>query len=74
MAGFPIGGESFCLTSGVVSRVEVVEYSHSGRSLLALQVQSLRCAVHAASKCATGAASGYVKGGYNSSAVAACDG
>jgi len=41
VAGFPIGGEAFCITSGVVSRVEVVEYSHSGRALLALQVKLL---------------------------------
>jgi len=40
LAGFPIGGESFCLTSGVLSRVEVVEYSHSARSMLALQVDA----------------------------------
>jgi hypothetical protein len=38
VAGFPIGGDSFCLTTGVVSRVEMIEYSHSGRSLAGLQV------------------------------------
>ncbi|KAG2497802.1 hypothetical protein HYH03_004073 [Edaphochlamys debaryana] len=40
VAGFPLGGESLCITSGVVSRVEVLEYSHSGRALLALQVDA----------------------------------
>ena len=28
-----------CWCSGVVSRIEVVEYTHSGRGLLALQVR-----------------------------------
>ncbi len=38
VAGFPIGGESLAVTQGVMSRCEVVEYSHSNRHLLALQV------------------------------------
>ncbi|GFR49959.1 hypothetical protein Agub_g12067, partial [Astrephomene gubernaculifera] len=40
VAGFPLGGGSLCVTSGVVSRLEVVEYSHSGRGMLALQVDA----------------------------------
>ncbi|GLC41234.1 hypothetical protein PLESTB_001084500 [Pleodorina starrii] len=40
MAGFPLGGGSLCVTSGVVSRIEVIEYSHAGRALLALQVDA----------------------------------
>ncbi|GLI61024.1 hypothetical protein VaNZ11_003287 [Volvox africanus] len=40
VTGFPLGGGSLCVTSGVLSRIEVVEYSHSGRSLLALQVDA----------------------------------
>lgn len=37
-AGFSIGGDSLAITQGVASRLEVLEYSHSGRALLALQV------------------------------------
>ncbi|EFJ52376.1 hypothetical protein VOLCADRAFT_86747 [Volvox carteri f. nagariensis] len=40
VAGFTLGGGSLCFTRGVVSRIEVVEYSHSGRALLALQVDA----------------------------------
>lgn len=38
--GFPIGGESLAITSGVVSRLDVVSYAHGGQQLLALQVDS----------------------------------
>lgn len=51
-AGFPIGGESFCVTAGVVSRIESLEYSHSGRLLLGLQVRACGCAPAAAAAAA----------------------
>ncbi|GAX77308.1 hypothetical protein CEUSTIGMA_g4754.t1 [Chlamydomonas eustigma] len=38
--GFPIGGDMLAITSGVVSRIEVIEYTHSGRGLLAIQVDA----------------------------------
>jgi len=38
--GFPIGGESLAVTSGVVSRVEVIPYQHGGQQLLAVQADS----------------------------------
>ncbi|MEO0606149.1 MAG: trypsin-like peptidase domain-containing protein, partial [Myxococcota bacterium] len=38
--GFPIGGTELSITSGVVSRIEVQGYTHSQRSLLALQVDA----------------------------------
>lgn len=39
-AGFPLGGEGMAVTSGVVSRLEVAQYAHSGRALLAIQVRA----------------------------------
>jgi len=38
--GFPVGGDYLSITEGVVSRVEVVEYSHSRRPGLALTVDA----------------------------------
>ncbi len=38
--GFPEGGETVSVTSGVVSRIEVGEYTYSGSSFLLLQVDS----------------------------------
>lgn len=38
--GFPSNGKEVCITSGVVSRIEVTPYSHSGRYLLALQTDA----------------------------------
>lgn len=38
--GFPIGGDYLSVTEGVLSRVEVVEYSHSRRPALALTVDA----------------------------------
>ncbi|MEE2901702.1 MAG: serine protease [Myxococcota bacterium] len=40
VVGFPIGGEDFSITEGVVSRIEVQEYSHSQRHLLAVTVDA----------------------------------
>jgi S1-C subfamily serine protease len=38
--GFPIGGNELCVTEGVISRIEVVGYTHSRRPLLALQTDA----------------------------------
>ncbi len=38
--GFPIGGNELCITTGVVSRMEVRTYVHSQRFLLALQTDA----------------------------------
>jgi len=40
LVGYPIGGEEVSITDGVVSRVEVQAYTHSGRSLLAITVDA----------------------------------
>ncbi len=38
--GYPIGGDNISVTEGVVSRIEPVKYSHSGRELLAVQIDA----------------------------------
>jgi S1-C subfamily serine protease len=38
--GYPTGGDNISITEGVVSRIEPVIYSHSGRPLLAIQVDA----------------------------------
>ena len=38
--GFPIGGESVSVTSGIVSRIEIGRYSHSNANLLEVQVDA----------------------------------
>lgn len=38
--GFPVGGDSISITSGIVSRVEVGRYSHSGARLLLAQIDA----------------------------------
>jgi S1-C subfamily serine protease len=38
--GFPIGGESISVTSGVVSRIEMATYAHSLESLLLVQIDA----------------------------------
>jgi len=40
VVGFPVGGEEVSVTEGVVSRVEVQTYQHSGRRLLAVTVDA----------------------------------
>lgn len=39
--GFALGGNDMCITTGVVSRIEVQNYTHSRRSLLALQTDAV---------------------------------
>ncbi len=38
--GYPVGGEELSITDGVVSRIEVVTYSHSMRTLLGVQTDA----------------------------------
>ena len=38
--GYPVGGEDLSITKGVVSRIEVVAYSHSLRHLLGVQTDA----------------------------------
>lgn len=38
--GYPSGGESLCVTKGVVSRIETQEYAQAGASLLAMQIDA----------------------------------
>ncbi|MCP4503625.1 MAG: serine protease, partial [Deltaproteobacteria bacterium] len=40
VVGFPVGGEELSVTEGVVSRVEVQTFQHSGRRLLAVTVDA----------------------------------
>ena len=40
VVGFPTGGDNLCVTAGVVSRVDVHEYAHSGFSLLCVQIDA----------------------------------
>jgi hypothetical protein len=40
VVGFPVGGDMISVTEGVVSRVEVTEYSHSSRAALAMIVDA----------------------------------
>ena len=38
--GFPVGGEELSITEGVVSRIELTRYSHSGAMLLTCQIDA----------------------------------
>ena len=38
--GYPVGGDNISITKGVVSRIEPVIYSHSRRTLLAIQIDA----------------------------------
>jgi S1-C subfamily serine protease len=38
--GYPMGGDNISITEGVVSRIEPVVYSHSGKFLMAIQVDA----------------------------------
>lgn len=40
VAGFPIGGDGISLTQGIISRIEVHTYTHSGHDLLAAQIDA----------------------------------
>lgn len=43
VVGYPIGGDTISVTSGVVSRIEILSYVHGSTELLGLQVMMLRC-------------------------------
>ena len=38
--GYPVGGDNISVTEGIISRIEPIRYSHSGRNLLAVQVDA----------------------------------
>ncbi|CAH8257047.1 unnamed protein product [Arabidopsis lyrata] len=40
VVGYPKGGDTISVTKGVVSRVELLEYSHSATELLAIQIDA----------------------------------
>ncbi|GBF92582.1 protease Do-like [Raphidocelis subcapitata] len=40
VVGYPVGGESISITSGVVSRIEVTEYTHGSYDLLGVQIDA----------------------------------
>lgn len=40
VVGFPVGGQEVSVTEGIVSRIEVQQYSHSRRQLLAITVDA----------------------------------
>jgi len=40
VVGFPVGGDSICITTGVVSRIDFTSYSHSHEENLVIQVDA----------------------------------
>jgi len=40
VVGYPVGGDTISVTSGVVSRVEVTQYAHGGCDLLGIQIDA----------------------------------
>ncbi len=40
VCGYPIGGDRISITEGIVSRIELVKFAQSGRSLLAVQIDA----------------------------------
>ncbi|KAF2308584.1 hypothetical protein GH714_010934 [Hevea brasiliensis] len=40
VVGYPIGGDTISVTSGVVSRIEIVSYAHGSTELLGLQIDA----------------------------------
>jgi S1-C subfamily serine protease len=40
VVGFPTGGDNISITKGVVSRIDVVNYEHSGAKLMAIQIDA----------------------------------
>lgn len=40
VVGYPIGGDTMSVTSGVVSRIEVTSYVHGAAELLAVQIDA----------------------------------
>ena len=42
VCGYPIGGERMSISQGIVSRIELVSYAQSNRSLFAVQIDSAK--------------------------------
>jgi hypothetical protein len=40
VVGYPIGGDTMSVTSGVVSRIEVTSYVHGAAELLGIQIDA----------------------------------
>lgn len=40
VVGYPVGGDTISVTAGVVSRIEVTDYSHGSSDLLAIQIDA----------------------------------
>jgi S1-C subfamily serine protease len=40
VVGYPIGGDTMSVTSGVVSRIEVTSYIHGAAELLGIQIDA----------------------------------
>ncbi|KAG2497712.1 hypothetical protein HYH03_004449 [Edaphochlamys debaryana] len=40
VVGYPVGGDTISVTAGVVSRIEVTDYSHGSTELLAIQIDA----------------------------------
>ncbi|KXZ44654.1 hypothetical protein GPECTOR_64g148 [Gonium pectorale] len=40
VVGYPVGGDTISVTAGVVSRIEVTDYSHGSTDLLAIQIDA----------------------------------
>ena len=40
VVGYPIGGDTISVTSGVVSRIEVTQYTHGSSELLGIQIDA----------------------------------
>jgi S1-C subfamily serine protease len=40
VVGYPIGGDTISVTSGVVSRIEVTSYVHGSTELLGVQIDA----------------------------------
>lgn len=46
VVGYPIGGDTISVTSGVVSRIEILSYVHGSTELLGLQVRLILLVFH----------------------------
>jgi len=51
VVGYPIGGDTISVTSGVVSRIEVTSYAHGASELLAVQIDAAITAATAEDRC-----------------------
>ena len=40
LCSYPEGGDTISITAGIVSRIEVTAYAHSGLGLLAIQIDA----------------------------------